>query len=199
VEYASVQHGTHLLRDGADAFEDGTVSFLDADAVIRGLDFLDEVGMARIHRHVAALTTRLVTSLRALTHADGSPLVRVYGPRDRYDCGGTVAFNVLDASGAAVPYDVVEERARRAGVSVRGGCFCNPGASEAAFGFDAERTAECIAATRRAGWNLREFAARMRACRGGHAVGAVRASIGMASNESDVARLVEVITDCNCY
>ena len=84
---------------------------------------------------------RCVERLRALTHADGSPMIRLYGPRDRYDCGGTVTFNVLDARGEAVPYELVEERARRAGVSVRGGCFCNPGASEMAFGFVADRTA----------------------------------------------------------
>ena len=198
VEYVSVQHGSHLMRGGAEAFEDGTVSFLDVEAVIRGLDFLDEIGMPRIRRHVLALTSTLVTRLRALTHDDGAPLVRVYGPRDRYDCGGTVAFNVLDERGAAVPYELVEEHARRAGVSVRGGCFCNPGASETAFGFDPEHTAACIAETRCAGWSLEDFARRMRECGGGHAIGAVRASVGMASNEADVARLVEVLGGMNC-
>jgi selenocysteine lyase/cysteine desulfurase len=197
VEYASVQHGSHLLREGADGFEDGTVSFLDVEAVIRGLDFLDEVGMPRIERHVSSLAARLAGRLRTLTHDDGAPLVRLYGPRDRYDCGGTVAFNVLDPDGAAIPYEVVEEHARRAGVSVRGGCFCNPGASETAFGFDAERTAACIAETRRAGWSLAGFATRMLECGGGHAVGAVRASVGMASNASDIARLVEVLEKCH--
>ena len=108
-----MQHGSHLLREGAEGFEDGTVSFLDAEAVIRGLDFLDGVGMPRIRRHVAALASSLVERLRALTHADGSPMIRLYGPRDRYDCGGTVTFNVLDARGEAVPYELVEERARR--------------------------------------------------------------------------------------
>ena len=28
-----------------------------------------------------------------------APFVRVYGPRDRYDVGGTVAFNLLDPAG----------------------------------------------------------------------------------------------------
>ena len=193
VQYVSVQHGTHLVRDGADGFEDGTVSFLDAEAVIRGLDFLDEIGMPRVRRHVLALTATLVARLRALTHDDGAPLVRLYGPRDRYDCGGTVAFNLLDERGDAVPYDIVEERARRAGVSVRGGCFCNPGASETAFGFVPDRTAACIAETRRAGWNLQDFARRMRECGGAHAIGAVRASLGIASNRSDIERLIEVL------
>jgi selenocysteine lyase/cysteine desulfurase len=193
VEYVSVQHGTHLLREGAEGFEDGTVSFLDADAVIRGLDFLEGVGMLRIRRHVASLAASLADRLRSLAHADGSPMIRLYGPRDRYDCGGTVTFNVLDSRGEALAYELVEEHARRAGVSVRGGCFCNPGASEAAFGFVPDRTAECIAETRREGWSLERFAQRMRACNGAHAIGAVRASLGMASNDRDLERLVDVI------
>ena len=199
VEYVSVQLGSHLLRAGADGFEDGTVSFLDFDAVIRGLDFLDAVGMSRIRRRVASLTSQLVARLRALTHDDGSPMIRVYGPRHRYDCGGTVALNVLDARGEAVSYELVEGRARRAGVSVRGGCFCNPGASEAAFGFDPERTAACIAETRRAGWSLSDFASRMRSCGGAHAIGAVRASFGLASNERDLERLVQVLVEPHCH
>ena len=194
VEYVSVQHGSHLLREGAEGFENGTVSFLDAEAVIRGLDFLDGVGMARVRRHVASLAALLVERLREMTHPDGSPMIRLYGPRDRYDCGGTVTFNVLDALGEAVPYELVEERARRAGVSVRGGCFCNPGASEAAFGFVADRTASCIAETQREGWSLERFARKMRACKGAHAIGAVRASVGMASSEQDLERLVEVVS-----
>jgi selenocysteine lyase/cysteine desulfurase len=193
VEYVSVQHRSHLLRDGVEGFEDGTVSFLDADAVVRGLDFLDGIGMTHIRRHVSSLAESLVERLRGLEHPDGSPMVRLYGPRDRYDCGGTVTFNVLDARGEALPYELVEEHARRAGVSVRGGCFCNPGASEAAFDFVPDRTAECIADTCREGWSLERFARRMRACEGAHAIGAVRASVGMATNVRDLDRLVSVI------
>ena len=153
--------------------------------------------MPRIRRHVSTLASRLVGRLRSLAHDDGSPVVRIYGPRDRYDCGGTVAFNVLDARGEAIPYELVEERARLAGVSVRGGCFCNPGASEKAFDFVPDRTASCIAETRRSGWNLRDFALRMRECGGAHAIGAVRASLGMASNDRDVERLIAVVEEFN--
>jgi selenocysteine lyase/cysteine desulfurase len=195
VEYVSVQGATHLLRDGAEAFEDGTVNFLAVGAVIDGLDFLDELGMPNVRRHVGALTEQLVTELRALMHRDGSPLVRVYGPRDRYDCGGTVAFNVLDERGEVVPYGEIEARARELGISVRGGCFCNPGASEIAFNFVAERAARCVEATRREGWSVPEFARRMKECGGADAVGAIRASVGVASNEADVARLVRMLAD----
>ena len=193
VEYVSVQSGSHLLRDGAEGFEDGTVNFLAFGAVIDGLDFLDEIGMSNVQRHVGALTDEVVEGLRGLRHRDGSPMIRLYGPRDRYDCGGTVAFNVLDPRGDVVAYEEIESRARAAGISVRGGCFCNPGASEKAFGFIADRAARCIEETTRAGWSVREFARRMKACGGAEAVGAVRASVGPATNRSDVGRLVEML------
>ncbi|MEO8562205.1 MAG: aminotransferase class V-fold PLP-dependent enzyme [bacterium] len=193
VEYVSVQHRSHLLRDGAEGFEDGTANFLAIGAVVQGLDFLDEVGMPNIKRHTAALARHLVDELRSLTHLGGAPLVRVYGPEDHYDRGGTVAFNVLDRHGEAVPYAVVEERAGARRVSVRGGCFCNPGASETAFEFVAERAALCLDETRRAGWSLADFASRMRGREASHAVGAVRASFGVPSNASDVDRLIDAV------
>ena len=76
-----------------------------------------------------------------LRHLDGAPLVRVAGPRDaRERAAPTVAFDVLDrdgsgrrASGRSRP----PRRTRR--ISVRTGCFCNPGASEAARGITARR------------------------------------------------------------
>jgi len=106
-----------------------------------------------------------------------------------------VAFNVLDERGEVVPYGEIEARARELGISVRGGCFCNPGASEIAFNFVAERAVRCVEATRREGWSVPEFARRMKECGGADAVGAIRASVGVASNEADVARLVRMLAD----
>jgi selenocysteine lyase/cysteine desulfurase len=189
VEYASVQHGTHLLRAGAEGFEDGTADFLALGAIGAGLDFLDRVGMARIGAHVGRMTARLLAALTELRHRDGAPVVRLYGPADGEERGGTVTFNVLDARGAVVPFAAVEARARASRVSVRGGCFCNPGASEAAFGFPAAETARCLARTARAGWSLQRFAR----CLHGRAVGAVRASVGIPTTAADVDRLVAVV------
>ena len=191
VDYVSVQHGNHQLRAGEEAFEDGTADFLSLGAVSAGLDFLDAVGMERVRRHTRELTARLLGELRVLRRADGRPLVHVYGPADDACRGATVAFNVLGVRGEAIPYARVEERARAERVSVRGGCFCNPGASEAAFGFAAAETARCHAAAgaRPGGWTLAAFAECMR----GRAVGAVRASLGIPSNEGDVRRLLDVV------
>jgi selenocysteine lyase/cysteine desulfurase len=189
VDYVSVQHGTHALRDGAEGFEDGTANFLAIGAVPAGLSFLESIGLPNVERHATGLAMMLIDELRALRHRNGRPMVRIYGPLDDVERGATVAFNVVDDSGAVVPYTTVEDRARLARVSVRGGCFCNPGASEAAFVFPSELTARCMASTHASGWSIPRFAECMR----GYAVGAVRASLGVASNVTDVQRLVTVI------
>jgi len=187
VMYASVAADAHRLRAGHEGFEDGTPGFLAIAALDAGFDLLDEVTMPRITDHVAHLAGNFVDDLRALRHANGTPLVRIYGPRDRSACGGAIAFNVCDRSGTPIPYTLVETRARRANVSFRGGCFCNPGASEAAFALDPTRIAACLA-------NLgNDFTPERFAACTNTAVGAVRASIGLANNSEDIRRAVDVV------
>ncbi len=175
VLYASVAADRHRLRPGHEAFEDGTPNFLGIAALEAGFVLLNEVGMTRISAHVAHLTEMFLEEVASL------PYVHVYGPRDLADRGGTVAFNV-----DGVPFDLVVQRAREAGVSLRGGCFCNPGASEAAFGLDAG-IASCFDDLGE-DFSIERFAA----CTN-KPVGAVRASFGMANNEADVLRAIDVL------
>jgi selenocysteine lyase/cysteine desulfurase len=116
--------------------------------------------------------------------------VEVYGPKSVQDRGPTVAFNVLDRNGQAIPFSNVEARARDEGVSIRGGCFCNPGASESAFGFRAEQTARCLDQLSGKEFSIERFAECLGA---GVAVGAVRASVGLPSTIADIDRLLAVI------
>jgi selenocysteine lyase/cysteine desulfurase len=189
VAYVSVAHGRHLLRSGAEGFEDGTPHFLGIAELPFGLAFLDRIGMARIQARVAALTRMFVARLAELRHPGGPPLVAIYGPADIASRGGTIAFNVLDRAGVAVPFGLVETRARSARVAVRGGCFCNPGASEAAFAFDSARSAECF--TRLS----RDFSSdRLRSCLGDRAsVGALRVSFGVPTVWRDAERALDVV------
>jgi len=190
VEFVSVQHRTHMGKSGAEGFEDGTPSFASIGALAAGLELLGGAGMEDVKRRVGRLTGKLLASLAALRHDDGRPMTRVYGPADCSARGGTVAFNVLDRGAQAVPYQRIEEMALTSGVSIRGGCFCNPGAAERAFGFPPTGSAACLDRAGREGFSVERFAE----CLGsGVAVGAVRASLGLASNETDIARLVEVI------
>ena len=189
VDFVSVTHGIHQLRAGAEGYEDGTPNFLDVAALGAGFDLLESVGMARVSAHVTALGTTLLDGLLRLTHRDGNPLVNLYGPRAFRDRGAAIAFNVRDARGRAVPFAPVSERARQRNVAVRAGCFCNPGASEAAFGWPADTSRTCYDAGRDA-FTIEGFGE----CLGPDvAVGAVRASLGLASNAEDVRRAVEVI------
>jgi len=179
VQFVSVQNELVRLKPNAEAFEDGTPNFLAMAAVSEGLRWLERLDMRAVSAHVGALTETLLERLRSL--GDG---IHVYGPRDGQARGGIVTFNVV-RDGRVVPYEVVEAAARELGVAIRGGCFCNPGAAEHAFGIPAEVARACLDD---------EFTiARFRRCLDGAPVGAVRASVGVATNDEDVARLLECI------
>jgi selenocysteine lyase/cysteine desulfurase len=189
VEYVSVQLRRHQLRANREAFEDGTANFLDIAALEAGFDLLKRAGLTTISSHVHALTRDLLERLSSLHHPNGQAAVRIYGPRDGDQRGGTVAFNVLDRSGVVIPYQLVETRADAVRVHVRGGCFCNPGTAEAAFRVNAARLAACF---ERLGDAF--SVPRLQRCLGKTtAAGAVRASVGLATTPDDVSRLVDVI------
>lgn len=193
VEYVSVQNDRHSLLPDARGFEDGTPHFLGAAALPAGFALLAHAGMDRLSAHVARLTMTLLQGLLALRHADGSPMVRLYGPADGRDRGGTIAFNVLARDGRVVPYWSVAERAHARGVALRGGCFCNPGAAETALGFDAAAAERCLTEASAEGeFSIRRFAGCMDRD-GGTAVGAMRASLGMANNLADVERAIALV------
>jgi selenocysteine lyase/cysteine desulfurase len=192
VEYVSVQSRAHRLRVGAEAFEDGTPNFLGIIAVPAGLEFLRQVGMEKIRDRIEDLTGRLVGIFTDAKHADGRPAVALYGPANTEGRGGTVAFNMVDPTGHIVPYGEVERAASERGISIRGGCFCNPGAAEAAFGMPAEESLNCFEAMPRGQFSLKELAH----CLGNDvAVGALRASIGIATNHADLDRLEAFLRD----
>jgi selenocysteine lyase/cysteine desulfurase len=192
VEYVSVQNDLHSLLSGVGGFEDGTPHFLGAAALPLGFELLADVGMGRLSAHVARLTSSLVEGLCGTTHRDGSAAVRLYGPTGTTGRGGAVAFNVVGSDGRVVPYWIVDERAREMGVAFRGGCFCNPGAAEAAFGFDAASAARCLREAEQTSFTIQRFAQCMTRDTD-VAVGAVRASLGLANNDADVQRAIEVI------
>jgi selenocysteine lyase/cysteine desulfurase len=190
VDWVSIRHRRHRLRPTLEAFEDGTSNYYGIAALQAGFAFMRRVGIGRLHTHVADLTARLLAGLAAATHANGLPLFQVYGPLDVRDRGGTVPFNLLDRRGRVIPYETVEARARAAGVAVRGGCFCNPGSAEAAFRFPSAASLRCFRST--SDFTPRRFA-RCLGTGGGHAVGAIRASVGVATSEADIDRAVLVL------
>ncbi len=181
ITVASVQADSHVLAAGAAAFEDGTLDYANIPAVATGLAFLAEAGMERIRCRVLCLASWLIDRLLDLRHANGRRLVLLYGPRASDRRGGTVTFNFCDADGQLLDHELIEEQAGRRRISLRTGCFCNPGAGEMALGISRDELVSCFG-QRPDGMTYEEF----RTCIDHKGTGAVRVSLGIASNFHDV-------------
>ena len=183
ITISSVQGRGHYLAAGEAAFEDGTVNYLGLPAVEIGLRHLATVGLDVIRERVACLTGWLLDQLQSLRHRSGQPLVRVHGPGDLHRRGGTVTVTFYDPAGRPFDDRRVEELANRARISLRTGCFCNPGAGEVAHGLDGRIMREFFKDER--GLSFLELRDEMEK-RFGKSVSAVRVSVGIASNFADV-------------
>jgi selenocysteine lyase/cysteine desulfurase len=182
----SVEADWHRLTEDESAFEDGTPNFLSIPDVEVGLDWVRSVGTDVIHRRVGVLTAELLERLTALRHGNGAPMVRIYGPADARDRGGTVSLNLLDPGGVLVDERVVAAESAAARISLRTGCFCNPGAGEGAFALTGGR----LRGSRHWGAaSVDEYLARL----GMRTGGAVRVSLGLASNLADLDRFLDFL------
>jgi selenocysteine lyase/cysteine desulfurase len=189
VNFATVQGRVHILSPREAGFEDGTLNFLSIPAVAIGLSHLQRVGIETIHTRVSCLTEWLLGALLDLRHGNGRHMVRVYGPTTTTMRGGTVTFNCYDPEGHLIDYRRVEELANGHNISLRTGCFCNPGAGELAEGLTEDDMREAAGAGE---MNLPRFVQFMQH-RGGKSAGAIRASLGIVSNARDVERFAQFI------
>jgi selenocysteine lyase/cysteine desulfurase len=182
----SVEADWHRLTEDETAFEDGTLNFLNIPDVEVGLDWVRSIGTDVIHQRVGVLTAELLARLTGLRHGNGAPMVRIYGPADARDRGGTVSLNLLDPGGVLVDERLVAAESAAARISLRTGCFCNPGAGEGAFDLTGGR----LKGSRRWGAaSVDEYLVRL----GMRTGGAVRVSLGLASNLADVDRFLEFL------
>jgi selenocysteine lyase/cysteine desulfurase len=181
ITVASVQADRHYLAPGGAAFEDGTVNFLSVPAVELGLDFVDAIGIEKIHEHVRDVTAPLVEALLTLRHDNGRRVAALYGPATMDRRGGTVAFNFVGPDGHEVDPSLVERLAGEQGISLRTGCFCNPGAGEVSLGISKQELDTCFLSSPER-MSYQEF----RRCIAGKGSGAVRVSVGLATNAADI-------------
>ena len=182
ITVASVGADRHYLASGASGFEDGTLNFSSLAAVDIGLDFIEQIGIDAIHQRVRPLAGWLLQCLAELRHSSGRPLVTVYGPADMAARGATITLNFRDRSGGFIDHQVIEAKASEAGISIRSGCFCNPGAGELALGISSDDMKSCFARSPER-MTYDDF----RRCVDGKSSGAVRVSLGLASNHADVS------------
>jgi len=185
ITFSSVVAFDHYLTPGPAGFEDGTVNYLSLPAVEIGLRFMQSVGIDLIHTRVMCLTGWLIERLLSLRHSNGAPLIQLYGPPDTHLRGGTVQVNFFDPHGRLVDCNEVERLANAELISLRAGCHCNPGAREVALGFKHEDLAPCFKDKDRL--TFEQFLHVI----DGKTTGALRASIGLATNFADVYKYAQ--------
>ena len=188
ITVASVQGDKYYLAEGHAAFEDGTVDYLNIPAVEIGLRHIESIGIETISERVRCLTGWLLDNLTTMRHASGVPLVRVYGPTNTEARGGAVTVNFFDREGRAIDHRSIEEQANRVNISLRTGCFCNPGAGEVALGISRVELDVCFNGP---GHENRLTIDDFRLCIDGKSSGAVRISVGMVSNFEDIQKFLD--------
>ncbi|NNM05242.1 MAG: aminotransferase class V-fold PLP-dependent enzyme [Gemmatimonadetes bacterium] len=186
ISWASVLAESHTLSPGSDGFEDGTLNYTSLPAVELGLEFLDSVGVDTIHDRVNTLAGWLMDELVALRHSSGERVARIYGPIDTESRGGTVALNLYDSKGAPIDHRLVEEKANSWKISLRTGCFCNPGAGEMAMGLERDEIVGCLTRSQDR-MTLDQF----QQCIDDKSTGAVRISFGVASTFEDASKVLQ--------
>ena len=118
-----------------------------------------------------------------MKHSTGVPLVRIYGPTDTEGRGGAVTVNFYNKDGHIIDHRDIEEAANRVNISLRTGCFCNPGAGEIALEISSMELAACFTQPEHESrLSFDDF----RVCIDGKASGSVRISVGTVTNFNDV-------------
>ena len=101
--------------------------------------------------------------------------------------GGAVTVNFYDKDGIALDHRFIESEANKVNISLRTGCFCNPGAGEIALGISRVELDVCFTKPEHEDrLSIDDF----RHCIDGKSSGAVRISVGMVTNFNDVQGLL---------
>lgn len=168
---------------------DPDVDYLGLPAITLGLRYLSKVGIETIHERVASLAAWFLGEMAALRRTNGAPMVRVFGPGTMDRRGATIAFYLLDQDGVVHDVERVEELAGLDRISVRAGCFCNPGDGEIAHHIRRAEMAGCFS-TPEIPVTLVDCQRLIRDATG-RVPNTIRVSLGLATDFADVWRFLE--------
>jgi selenocysteine lyase/cysteine desulfurase len=185
ITVASVQGDTYYLAEGEAGFEDGTINYLSLPAIEIGLKHLAAISIDTIHERVRTLTGWLLDNLLAMHHSNGKPVVRLYGPPNTHMRGGTITVNFYNPHGQTIDHRHIEAEASKVNISLRTGCFCNPGGGEIALGLSKTELVGCFTQSEDR-LTIDDF----RLCIDGKSSGAVRISVGLVTNFADVYHFI---------
>jgi len=187
VTMVAVLSPQHYLHENHERFENGTINYLDIPAVTIGLRFIESIGRERIGERIQSLMHYLCGELQMMQHSTGMKQVHLYGPEDRSKAGGTVIMTFLNPDGSAIPFEIIEQKANTHMISLRSGCFCNPGIDEIFNCVTTEELTRFFSGRTKGNYSdMFSFLKKMR--------GAVRISVGLATTKADIDKYVQFVS-----
>ncbi|XP_050220741.1 uncharacterized protein LOC126671084 [Mercurialis annua] len=111
---------SNRLRNPAKAIQQITRRNGIMEIECRGLDQVDLLGLTQISKRARCLINWLVNALMKLKHPNTEeiPVIRIYGPKVKFDRGAALAFNVFDWKGEKVEAALVQKLADRSNISL---------------------------------------------------------------------------------
>ncbi|XP_057476117.1 uncharacterized protein LOC130764087 isoform X2 [Actinidia eriantha] len=117
-EHQGTEHSSQLVQQGKKGKHSRNCS---SEIECRGLDHVDSLGLILISNRSRFLINWLINALMKLQHPNADErirLVRIYGPRIKFDRGPALAFNVYDWKGERVEPTLVQKLADRSNISL---------------------------------------------------------------------------------
>jgi molybdenum cofactor sulfurtransferase len=186
VTMVSVVEQQRFLAEGHERFEDGTLSYNTLPVVKFGLDYIREIGHERIGRRLRYLSEYLYQALSNIKHENGQPVVKIFGTNDFSIRGGNLLMNFFKSDGSPIPFEAFEQEANARGISIRSGCFCNPGIDEISNCITHDEMAQYFSGREKGDYHdMVAYLGKMR--------GAIRASVGVATNVADLDAFLALV------
>ncbi|KAJ6415266.1 hypothetical protein OIU84_004121 [Salix udensis] len=126
----SVKHKAPEIEESVTSFESSKSQIIarcgsgHSHLEYRGLDHADSLGLILISTRERYLINWLVNALMSLQHPrseNRNPLVRIYGPKVKFDRGPALAFNIFDWKGTRIDPSIVQKLADRNNISLSKG------------------------------------------------------------------------------
>lgn len=182
---------TEILHE---SLEDGTLPIHNIMALDTAMKLHKELfeSMNAISEHTTFLAEKLYSGLKALKHANGTGVCRLYS-RDGINHGNgdlqgpIVPFNIRNSRGAWMSNTEVQRVAAVRKIHIRTGGVCNPGGVAEACNFAPWELSRNFLAGARCGGDFDVVA--------GKPMGVIRASLGAMSSISDVEQLIAFVDE----
>lgn len=188
VTMVSVVSPHNFLANGHERFEDGTLNYLNIPTIKTGLEYIESIGLERINRRMRNLTQKLVDELKLLKYPSGNPVLKIFGSKDLDHRGGNIIMTFYDDQGTPIPFETIELIAKDYRISLRTGCFCNPGLDEINSCITTEEMTQYFISRDEGDYDdMYHFLGKMR--------GATRISVGIATTEKDLIYYINFIKD----